>query len=89
MDEFPSELEPELPRGMAGFAEVMRRIHEQPDSRSYEWRVSIINLPSADLEKIAAHIQKQLNEGFSERVMMCDVQDDFFFWAGARKKEVE
>lgn len=87
---FPSELEPEFPKGFpAQMVEMMRRIHEQPDSRSYEWRVSLVKLPSADLEQVSAHIQAQLNDGFSERVFMCDVQDDYFFWSGARKKEGE
>lgn len=39
MNEFPEFMEPEIPQGAAGLIEVMKRIHEQPDSRAFEWRV--------------------------------------------------
>ncbi len=89
MNEFPEFMEPEIPQGVAGLIEVMKRIHEQPDSRIYEWRVVFVDLRKDDPGIIAGLIEKNLNAGFSAKNQLADIQDDFMFWAGARLRKPE
>lgn len=88
---FPESLEPEMPQGFpAQMVELMRRIHGQPDSRAFEWRVLLIDLRrTAEPSVIASAIENYLNEGFSSKIMLADIQRDFLFWAGARLRKPE
>lgn len=90
MNEFPEFMEPEIPQGAAGIIEVMKRIHEQPDSRAYEWRVVLVDLRSLDAPTYAQRvIAEHLNEGFSLKLSLADIQEYFLFWAGARLRKPE
>lgn len=68
----------------------MKRIHEQPDSREYEWRVVFVDLRSLHAPMYAQRvIAEHLNEGFSLKLSVADIQKDFLFWAGARLRKPE
>ncbi len=88
-NEFPEFMEPEIPQGAAGLIEVMKRIHERPDSRSFEWRVVFADLRKTDPVVLARQIEKNLNDGFGAQNQLADIQDDFVFWAGARLRKPE
>lgn len=88
-DEFPEFVEPEILQGAAGIIEVMKRIHEQPDSREHEWRAECARLKDVSAEAFGNRIQMHLNEGFSLRPMLADIQRGYVFWAGARLRKPE
>jgi hypothetical protein len=61
---FPESLEPEMPQGIPmQIVEMMRKIHEQPDSRLFEWRVVLVDLRKADPGIIAGQIEKKSQRG--------------------------